>query len=97
MHLLVWAAAVTPSPSDTPDVDVNLVTPGPWGFAVMALLGVAVIFLVIDMLRRIRRARYRSQVIEDLDAEEAQQQARPGADGSPEDVAAGEQDADPRR
>lgn len=71
MRFLVWAAMVTPSPSGTGDVDENLVTPGPWGFAVMAILGIAVILLVIDMLRRIRRARYRSQVSEELDAQEA--------------------------
>ncbi|MDQ1128118.1 hypothetical protein [Microbacterium sp. SORGH_AS_0888] len=98
MHLLVWAAAVTPSPSDTPDVDANLVTPGPWGFAVMAVLGVAVILLVVDMLRRIRRARYRSEVIEDLDAELSAKDAG-GADAASrpaEQDRGGDQDARPR-
>ncbi|MCX6502154.1 MAG: hypothetical protein NT132_07085 [Microbacterium sp.] len=70
MNLLPWAAAATPSPSDTGMVDESLVTPGPWGFAVIAVLAVIVILLVIDMLRRIRRARYRSEVREQLDAEE---------------------------
>ncbi|WP_159501024.1 hypothetical protein [Microbacterium sp. 18062] len=70
MHHGVWllATSATPSPSAT-TVDPNLVTPGPWGFAVIALIGFAVIALVWDMLRRIRRGRYRAEVREQLDAE----------------------------
>ena len=70
MNLLLRVAAVTPAPEDTGMVDESLVTPGPWGFAIIAILAVIVILLVIDMLRRIRRARYRSEVREQLDAEE---------------------------
>ncbi len=78
MHILLWALEATPSPSDTGTVDENLVTPGPWGFAVMAALGVVVILLLIDMLRRIRRAGYRAEIREELDAEEGA--AREGND-----------------
>lgn len=65
-------AAVTPSP--TPSAPpAELVTPGPWGFAVIAVLALAVFLLVWDMLRRIRRGRYREDIAAELDAE---QQAR---------------------
>lgn len=72
MHALVGllAAAATPTPTPSP-VDPDLVTPGPWGFVVFAFLGIVVILLVWDMLRRIRRARYREEVNQELDAEAA--------------------------
>ncbi|MFE1663899.1 hypothetical protein [Microbacterium sp. P02] len=57
----------TPAPSS---VDPDLVTPGTWGFVAIAFVAVAVILLVWDMLRRIRRGRYRAEVREELDAEE---------------------------
>jgi len=80
MHLAITAAAVladvtstpSPSPSGPPP---ETVTPGPWGFVAVALIGVAVVFLLWDMMRRIRRGRYRAEVREDLDAEEAQGRA----------------------
>lgn len=76
--MLFWAATATPSPS--PTVHANLVTPGPWGFLVIALLAIAVVVLVWDMQRRIRRARYREEVAAELDALEArEQQPDPGA------------------
>src|SRR5690606_4547886 len=34
---------VTPTPSPTPTLDPDLVTPGPWGFLVIALLAAAVV------------------------------------------------------
>ena len=61
-------ASPTPSPSPT-DVDPNAVTPGVAGFVLIAILAVVVVFLVWDMMRRIRRGRYRAEVREELDAE----------------------------
>ncbi len=70
MHALAaLVAAATPSPSPS-GVNPDLVTPGPWGFAAVAFIGIVVILLVWDMLRRIRRARYREEVAAELDAEE---------------------------
>ena len=68
MDALIWWAA-TPTP--TPTVNPEDVTPGFAGFVAVAVLAAAVVLLLIDMLRRIRRARYRSEVAEDLDAEAA--------------------------
>ncbi|MDI6944071.1 hypothetical protein QMO46_11255 [Microbacterium barkeri] len=61
--------AATPSPQ--PTVDPDLVTPGPLGFATIVVLVIAVFLLVFDMLRRVRRARYREEANAVLDAEEA--------------------------
>ncbi len=69
MDVLLWLAT-TPTPSGTPGVDPEDVTPGFIGFVAIAVLAVAVVFLLIDMLRRIRRAGYRADVNEQLDAEE---------------------------
>ena len=63
-------AAATPTPTPTPQVDPDLVTPGVWGFVITALVAVAVIFLVWDMMRRIRRGRVRADIDEQLQAEE---------------------------
>jgi hypothetical protein len=72
MHALIGAvaASATPSPSSSDTVDPVLVTPGPWGFVAIAALALVVVLLVWDMLRRIRRGRYRAEVNEQLDAEE---------------------------
>jgi hypothetical protein len=95
MHHAVWtlAATVTPSPS-VGTVDPALVTPGPWGFAVIAVVGFAVIALVWDMLRRIRRGRYRAEVRETLDAEEL---AHKQGDAAERDSETDDEDIDPAR
>jgi len=63
----VLAATPSPSPTSTvPDVDV---TPGVAGFIAIALVAVVTILLVVDMTRRIRRTRYRSEIRERLEAE----------------------------
>jgi len=66
---LRWLAA-TPSPTPT-GPPAEAVTPGVAGFIAIALVAVVIVLLAIDMLRRIRRAQYRSDVNEMLDAEEA--------------------------
>ncbi|MEV8212357.1 hypothetical protein [Leifsonia sp. NPDC077715] len=73
------AATPTPTPSGAPADDS--VTPGVLGFVVTFLIAVVVVLLVIDMVRRIRRVRYRAEIGEKLDAEQA------GEDGAgrPED------------
>lgn len=94
MHVATIAAEMTPSPTSTAPPD-ELVTPGPIGFGVMALLVLAVVLLLLDMLRRIRRARYRSEVNEELDLAEAQAREATGAsDVDDQDV---DPSGDPRR
>jgi len=76
--IAIFAAMSTPTLS--PDVvtpDADIVSPGPLGFAAIAFIAVAVFLLVWDMLRRIRRGRYRAEVNEELDAEERARAAAP--------------------
>lgn len=68
--------------------DPNSVTPGVLGFLVTALFALAVIFLGRDLVRRLRRGRYREEIREELAAELAAQdalrEAAPGADAAAE-------------
>jgi cytosine/uracil/thiamine/allantoin permease len=66
LHIL-WAS--TPAPGE--DFDPDVVTPGVIGFILTFAVAVAVVLLVIDMVRRIRRINYRAAANERLDAEEA--------------------------
>lgn len=76
----------TPMPTPTSTVPPELVTPGFGGFAVVAVLVIAVILLIWDMNRRVRRVRYRDEVREELDAEQAEldEQQNPSATGTTE-------------
>lgn len=79
--------ALTETPMPTPSMTVSpeLVTPGFVGFAAVVVLLLLVILLILDMNRRIRRVRYREEVREELDAEEAARAAEAqvqGDDGS---------------
>ncbi|CDK00147.1 conserved hypothetical protein [Microbacterium sp. C448] len=66
-----WIVSIaTPSPTPVVEPDPELVTPGFLGFAIVAILVVAVVLLVWDMQRRIRRARYRAEIDAELDAEQ---------------------------
>ena len=71
--LLNLAATVTPTPGDDaslrPGLDPAQVTPGLLGFLATLFLVIAVIFLIRDMTRRIRRVRYREMA--NLEAEQA--------------------------
>ena len=84
MHPVIVALATTPTPAVTPDE--SIVTPGPLGFAAIAFIGIAVFLLVWDMLRRIRRGRYREEVNAELDAEEQARAARRSSDTEDEDI-----------
>lgn len=61
----------TPIPSPGSTLDPNTVTPGVAGFVVTGLLIVAVLILIFDMVRRMRRLRYRVEAQEKIAAEEA--------------------------
>jgi hypothetical protein len=66
----------------TPDPDT--VTPGVAGFLAIAFIALATILLVLDMLRRVRRTRYRGEVREQLERECAQADAaKPDDDTAP--------------
>ncbi|MGB3374725.1 MAG: hypothetical protein WBA87_06250 [Microbacterium sp.] len=72
---MILFGATTPMPTPTMTVDPDSVTPGFVGFALMVVLVVAVVLLIWDMNRRIRRVRYREEVRDELDAEQAAAEA----------------------
>ena len=61
----------TPSPSPTGGPSDDQVTPGILGFVVIFVIALIVVLLIFDMVRRIRRVRYRSEIASRLDAEQA--------------------------
>jgi hypothetical protein len=63
----VWAEELIPPI----EVDPVLVTPGVIGFVVTFLVAMGSLVLIFDMVRRVRRVRYRAEIAERLDAEEA--------------------------
>ena len=67
MTLLYWLATTTPTP---PPFDEESVTPGWIGFAFIFAIALATVFLIIDMTRRIRRVRYRSEIRDRIAAED---------------------------
>ncbi len=71
LSVIVWLDDHTPPPIPAFEGDVNLVTPGVVGFIVTFLIAVATVFLVLDMVRRVRRVRYRAEVRQQLDEERA--------------------------
>jgi hypothetical protein len=88
------ATAATPTPTPTPPVNPELVTPGTVGFIATAFVAIAVILLVWDMMRRIRRGRVRADIREELDAEEQAARAMEATDTDDDSVdAAGDDTA----
>jgi hypothetical protein len=72
-HLTQIVAAVTPSPepsTEPPGFNEDTVTPGVVGFIVTFLVAVAVIVLIVDMVRRVRRVNYRAQARAKIEQEE---------------------------
>ncbi len=69
MHFLLLTLATAPAPSPTPSlrpgVTADQVTPGLLGFLLTAFIVVLTALLIVDMVRRIRRVRYRAQVAEE--------------------------------
>lgn len=68
----VWAEELIPPI----EVDPVLVTPGVIGFVVTFLVAMGSLVLILDMVRRVRRVRYRAEIAERLDAEEAAKGSR---------------------
>jgi hypothetical protein len=69
VHSLLLRLATTPTPLPTPTlrdgISEDQVTPGLLGFIMTAFFVVATALLIVDMVRRIRRVRYRAQVEEE--------------------------------
>ena len=78
MNAIVLAIVSTATDVPQPNFDENTVTPGWVGFAATFGVAVLIILLCIDLVRRIRRVRYRAEIREKLEAERRE---NGGADG----------------
>jgi hypothetical protein len=87
VHHFLLALTTTPTPLPTPGlregISEDQITPGLWGFIMTAFFVLATTLLIVDMVRRIRRVRYRAQVEEERQAaaEAADIEAADGHDG----------------
>jgi uncharacterized protein HemY len=52
------------------EVDPNSVTPGAIGFVFTFAIALVVLVLIFDMVKRVRRVRYRAEINEKLDREQ---------------------------
>ena len=59
------------TPSETADPANTFYSPGTVGFLAVAFISGAAILIILDMVRRIRRVRYRAEIQEKLAAEAA--------------------------
>ena len=66
-QLVVWLA--TEAPSDVV-IDDTWYSPGVVGFLATFGVATAAIFIIFDMTRRVRRVRYRAEIVQKLDLEE---------------------------
>ena len=58
-----------PTPSETTDPANTFYSPGTVGFLAVAFITGAAILIIFDMVRRVRRVRYRAEIQEKLAAE----------------------------
>ena len=77
MHILLSALlAATPTPTPAVDPAETWYSPGTIGFIMTFFVTAGAIALIFDMVRRIRRVRYRAEIAEKL-AAEANESAAP--------------------
>lgn len=69
-----WLLA-TPSPTETADPASTFYSPGTLGFLFVFGMSLAAIILIFDMVRRVRRVRYRAEITERLDSENSATEA----------------------
>ena len=60
-----------PTPNETTDPANTFYSPGTVGFLAVAFISGAAILIILDMVRRVRRVRYRAEIQEKLAAEAA--------------------------
>jgi hypothetical protein len=75
-QLVVWLA--TEPPSDVV-IDDTWYSPGVVGFLATFGVAAAAIFIIFDMTRRVRRVRYRAEIVQKLDLEEQDSKTPPSS------------------
>lgn len=98
MYQLLVQLANDPSPSPLPGLKPGLtqdmVTPGLLGFLATAFIVIIMAFLIVDMVRRIRRVRYRGELAEAAEQDAVEQGN--GEQGSGVQESGAQADADPQ-
>lgn len=90
--IVVLALSAVPTPTPTPlPFNPDDVTPGVIGFAFTFIVFILVGLIAWDMLRRVRRARYREEVRSKIAAEVAER------DGDPADRESDRDEGEPNR
>lgn len=75
----VAAATTPPTPTVEPwKLEAN--SPGPGGFFATLFVALVVVVLAYDMIRRVRRATYKAEIQERLEAEKAEAEAAAAAE-----------------
>jgi hypothetical protein len=70
MQILISAIlAATPSPASTPDPANTFYSPGTIGFIATFGMAAGAVLIIFDLVRRVRRVRYRAEIQAKLDAE----------------------------
>ena len=69
MHTLLSLLASTPVPTETADPANTFYSPGTLGFIMTFFVSAGAIALIFDMVRRVRRVRYRAEIEAKLEAE----------------------------
>ena len=75
MTILAVILAATPSPTPTLDPAETFYSPGTIGFLLTFFVAGAAVLLIFDMVRRVRRVRYRAEIQEKLEAEASEANA----------------------
>lgn len=91
MSLIAQLTAALPAvlPNDLEQVDADQVSPGVGGFLVVALMAFAVVALVFDLVRRLRRARFRDEIADELAEELAARHADSDAEHTEQGTVSG--------
>jgi hypothetical protein len=71
LNLVSRILLAAPSPTETTDPANTFYSPGTLGFLFVFGMSLAAIFLIFDMVRRVRRVRYKAEINAKLDAEES--------------------------
>ena len=75
MTIFAAILAATPSPTPTLDPAETFYSPGTIGFLLTFFVAGAAVLLIFDMVRRVRRVRYRAEIQEKLAAEASEAKA----------------------
>lgn len=70
-----WFGSVLVAATENEQFDADKVSPGVGGFVAVAAIAIALFFLGFDMVRRLRRAKFRAEIQEELAAEIAERDA----------------------